>query len=699
MAKKFAILSSLVITSKSNLASANSETNSYMDWSLEQLMELKINVASKVPQTPLEAAAGISWYQQQDMERLGYHTLADLADITAGYSSTRSFGEVGLITRGQTAGAFDNNKHLLIVDGIPIHSARAYKTPVTNELPLFFADRVDFLRGPASFLYGVNAYHGLISIKPRTLTKNGTSSFFRLEHNNQLNQNAYHGISLQKTNMGSFELASSSTQRAPSRSQVGIDPDPNKLYYDDERSQFLRASYTFSDVFKGLSVGIVHIDRTTSIGEFWKGFSSPVNHMQFKSSIPYLKYQNQLSSDLRLNSYVKLNRSTEIGYWPSGIEGTLGDSTEVFASYQQAIQNKEYHGELHWQVHTNGSLILGLNNHTQKQMGASESYNGAFMTINNLTDSYSLMYDNGNGNVGTVNAIPESQAIETYLNFFQYHGKYEILDGLNLIAGLAKVASYSGDMSFSNLSPRFSIVQKFASNFSIKLLYGSALKAPGIKEFGLNSDAKAEMSRKGLDESLVATVDAETVATREFILIYWGKQTQLSLSLFASETKDTLLNETNSVIDNNGDPLIFNSYVNKGRITSNGGEFEFRYMTDSSFWIMFNHSLAWSQNEDRISPKDIPQSRSNTALGYRFNHLNSSLVAKHIRNFTGAEGNYKNKSLTSLDLLIKYHKNSSHGLNFMVKNLLNQEFYLPKGGIPTIPFQKRSLEISWELML
>ena len=672
----------------------------FLQMSLEELLEVKISVTSKQKTGPLMAAGGVSWYSQKEMDQLGYHSLARLANITPGFGTVQSFGEIGLSTRGQSPGAFDNNKHLLLVDEIPIYHARSYKAPIGSELPLFFAEQVDFLRGPASSLYGVNAYHGIISIQPRKQETTGHSSFFRFEHNPSQNSMGLHAVAYGKQDdNSSFELASSSTNRAPSKSQVGEATDEHRLYWDDESSSFFRGSFSPGGTLSGLSLGVVYTDRTTSIGEFWADFSSQVNLLRFKSLIPYIKFKKRLSESIGLNSYVKYNHSQESGYWPGGIEGSIGEDSTVFASYDLSIKTVEVLSELHINLGEYSSLLVGINADSQQQIGANESYNGAFMTVSNITDAYRLQYDNGNGNLGLVNSIESSDPINSGSAYIQYQRQLDILSGLAITAGIRSTHSQTKSNSYKQTSPRLSIVQKLTPELSIKGLYGSALKAPGIKEIGLNADARAEMIRKGLSESLVANVSAETVEAEEFILMYLDKDLLASLTLFRSKTKDSLQNLPQTTTDSNGDSLTYNSFVNLGTIESDGGELELRYRVGPSFWTALNYSLSSAKTHDGLSPMDIPQGQFNGTMATQLERLEGALVYRHINRYTGAEGSYKDRSLENLDLHVKYHSQEDLKLSLQLNNVLNQEFLLPRQGVPMIPQDKRSLQLAVELRL
>lgn len=123
--------------------------------SLEQLINMPVAVASTSTKSQADAPASVSVYDQVHLQQLNRYSLSELAQVTPGFAAYEIYGERVFSTRGQKAGSFENNKHLVLVDGIPVNHARANKAPTAYELPLLFATRVEFMRGPDSALHGV----------------------------------------------------------------------------------------------------------------------------------------------------------------------------------------------------------------------------------------------------------------------------------------------------------------------------------------------------------------------------------------------------------------------------------------------------------------------------------------------------------------------------------------------------------------
>ncbi|MGL1934625.1 MAG: TonB-dependent receptor [Fibrobacterales bacterium] len=138
-----------------------------MEMSFEELLNQTIVVASKKAEPVSDASGSVTVYSRKAMDAMGIYTLKDLAEVTPGYSlNVTSDNDVWLETRG-TYGTH-NSKHLILVDGVSINNARNYMGQVDWDLPLHCAERIEFLKGPASALYGTGAFNGVINIVSNT---------------------------------------------------------------------------------------------------------------------------------------------------------------------------------------------------------------------------------------------------------------------------------------------------------------------------------------------------------------------------------------------------------------------------------------------------------------------------------------------------------------------------------------------------
>ena len=120
----------------------------------EELLFAKIpmvTVVTRMEENVKNAPGIVKVYTDKEIEKLGCHTLKDLARITPGFGIESSFGLKGYEVRGFSSGrgGFDNSRVLVMIDGIPINHGRSLYGWCQEELPLYFAKGVEFLKGPS----------------------------------------------------------------------------------------------------------------------------------------------------------------------------------------------------------------------------------------------------------------------------------------------------------------------------------------------------------------------------------------------------------------------------------------------------------------------------------------------------------------------------------------------------------------------
>ena len=138
--------------------------------SLEQLMQMEVRTASRYAQTVLEAPAVVSVVTAEDIRLFGYRSLADvLASLRGLYVSyDRSYHYLG--TRGFATPGDYNTRVLLLVNGVRFNDTVYDQATVGTDFPLDLdlVERVEFVPGPGSAVYGANAFFGVVNVITRT---------------------------------------------------------------------------------------------------------------------------------------------------------------------------------------------------------------------------------------------------------------------------------------------------------------------------------------------------------------------------------------------------------------------------------------------------------------------------------------------------------------------------------------------------
>lgn len=150
---------------------ANTHSADLTGLPLEALMEVEVSSASKFPQKTTEAPAATTIITAADIKQYGYRTLADALRSVRGFftSYDRNYEYLGV--RGFGRSGDYNSRVLLLVDGYRLNDPVYDEAPIGTEFPLDMdlVDRIEIVRGPGSSIYGSNAVYGVINV----ITKNG----------------------------------------------------------------------------------------------------------------------------------------------------------------------------------------------------------------------------------------------------------------------------------------------------------------------------------------------------------------------------------------------------------------------------------------------------------------------------------------------------------------------------------------------
>jgi len=162
------LLSALLLAAGPALVpDAAADATAYTEMTLRELMDLEVfSAASKMPTELTRAPGTVYSFSRGDFERFGVRRLEDLLQFVPGFQLNqyrkrhRSIWARGSIDRY-------NDKLVLVVDGIQRRHLYYNHFALGDNFPLEKIDRVEIILGPASSLYGANAFGGIISVTTR----------------------------------------------------------------------------------------------------------------------------------------------------------------------------------------------------------------------------------------------------------------------------------------------------------------------------------------------------------------------------------------------------------------------------------------------------------------------------------------------------------------------------------------------------
>lgn len=276
--------------------------------SLEQLLDVEVSSASKFPQKVSDAPSAVSIVTAADIKAYGYRTLADVLQSIRGLYITNDKNYSYLGARGYARPGDYNSRVLLLVDGYRLNDAIYGGGLIGNAfiVDVDLIERVEFVPGPGSAVYGSNAFFGVVNVVTKTGQAIGrTEVSAEVASAGTVKGRVSYG---QRYGNGVDMLVSATTFRS----------DGEDVYfpeYDDPASnngvaQDLdhdRAKKFFYKVSNGrFTLETAYSSRTKAIptGAFEQLFNDPRSQGTDEQAFVDLKYSDAWSDTLRVNANV-----------------------------------------------------------------------------------------------------------------------------------------------------------------------------------------------------------------------------------------------------------------------------------------------------------------------------------------------------------------------------------------------------------
>ncbi len=143
-----------------------------LNLNIEDLGAIKIDTvfaASKVSEKVTDAPSSVTIVTRDEIRRFGYRTLGDIVRSVRSFDVTYDREYSYTTARGYSRLTDYGTRTLLLIDGHrmndPLFSAASVGTESLLDVDLI--ERVEFIRGPGSAIYGSNAFFAVINVVPR----------------------------------------------------------------------------------------------------------------------------------------------------------------------------------------------------------------------------------------------------------------------------------------------------------------------------------------------------------------------------------------------------------------------------------------------------------------------------------------------------------------------------------------------------
>jgi len=460
---------------KSSVPAAESD-ESLDDLDLLSLLEIDVSTATKTSESLEEAPAIITAITAQDIQRWGYENVGEVLRHVVGFYMIDDHIVPNMAVRGMSGGlGAESSVIKVMIDGRSV----AFRTTSGNWLgteliPLSMIKQVEIIRGPASALYGADAFLGvvnIITIKPEDVPTVGATVAGGV-----LGEEAFGRFDAISGTYGeSFDFLLSAAGRSDQLRGLSLpedSPSPRIPSYNlnETESQDLRrgslvvgsrAGYTHPEkghhlILSGYASGI----RRGGDFAHWSQLSSGTDAQgrEVGTVIELGQFRVNLSGLYQVTDELAL--ASQAMYFQGAV--LPRDRIEVASDLYYVERKMAYKGvdaslEGRWIPSRDLNVILGVESVYDDETLISSQ------RVSKDTDEV-LGGDSSRGNEGLLNlgafVSTNLQAIDRYLKLtggarYDYHNLYG-----------------------SQLSGRLGATSRITDSLVTKLLYGSAFKAP-----------------------------------------------------------------------------------------------------------------------------------------------------------------------------------------------------------------------------
>jgi len=642
---------------------AYGESQDLFHLSLVELLNIPITGSTHTTETQATVPSAVTVFDRQKIAQLGVETLAQLANLAPGFQVLRSGDSSGysmISSRGRRIGAV-SAEVLVLVDGRRTEDMRQSGVATLLEMPLSNIERVEFIRGPGSALYGSGAMMGVINV----ITREGARE-----------------LSLSAGNKGNSRL---SFLTALGDDDLGLDFHLDYAYSSGEK-------YNLPDTFSAEPVDTEDPYRNANIllKGHWHALEAALRyahqdyekfyiidvvdpnvsdyHLSVKDFI--LRHTGEFGNITSVNSLVIGEAATEItgrstppGQF-SAVSQPPSDAPFIY-NISVTATKWEFENQTHWALNSKNRLTLG-GSYRSNELTENTSRGNFSLTEFPFPSAPNLAFE------GDIYSL-DSESV------FGVFGQWqsEIRQQSNLTVGL-RFDRYP-EIDEQNVSPRFAWVETLNSHNRLKFLYGEAFRAPNIHEMGLASN----------DFILSNTeLRAETVTTQELIWFGNAGKWLWSLGYFVNQFDDAIL----QVVPPE-DPGV-RQYRNQSYDSSQGWEGELQVQL-SSRWLL-GATITKLSTLDDLAYRES-QDLASLTVNYANSRWNMNLALA----YRGARGN----SLSTPNALgdywlsyakVQYQLNAAFRLFFLANNLSDETIFFPAqgGNLPRgVPSRGREIKL------
>ncbi|HEX2876110.1 MAG TPA: TonB-dependent receptor [Polyangiaceae bacterium] len=450
------------------------------DLSLVELLDTEVVSASLSEQSLAEAAAVIDVITQEDLRARGYRSVAEALQSVAGVDLVSDHFQWNMGVRGVADGTRGYSRIVkVMIDGQPVSFRPSGENFLGLELiPLGVIDHIEIIRGPASVLYGANAFLGVVNIITlKGYGLSGNSLSFGYEGGPKVQSPWGEGVVAQQ--WGDLSLLLGAAEETTTLDGYRLVPLPGRSHPragETSRTQatpngsaFGRLTYD-SETLGTLSLD-GHLQRLDRSAEFadW-GVMTHDNRLELLNGYGRLRYNAQLGRAVVLDVSGALSHGTK---GPSDHLNTAPERSSYIAR-ELGYTGRDLSGTVTYRLDRKSAALLGVDANFEQQM---------LLTHYAVTPSGARLLLPPAG-TPTGERDFRNIGVFAHASFFPFARRSAgALSGLGLAAGAREDTH---NIYGNNWSARAGLVYELFERHYVKLLFGTAFRAPSSTQLFSN---------------------------------------------------------------------------------------------------------------------------------------------------------------------------------------------------------------------
>ncbi len=627
-----------------------------LSMSLEELSQVRITVASLFDTDELHAASNTSVVTEQDWQRIGARRTLDAIDqLPATLVIPHLYGTEIIAIRGyaQPTSARGVATNL---DGIHLNNfafgTGQYDTPNIN---LGVLDRIEMIRGPASALYGTDAFHGVLSLHSFESEQDINDVRAEMASNGYYQVAARHSGAIAESVR--LNLAAAGSGEPDQDVQYTIDnpaPGAANHYHKEQRYDSQTISLKLAsdpDAAWSWHWG-TYVDQFESVD----GVVGPVNYQGDQETANYMtqlgvSHNLEHGRSLQASAYYRDSSVERVSVAPPGVPvpgGTNLLDENVYGINLTLRQPRQNQDDTQW------ALSAGYD--VQNLVRAETSLEGTPAG----TPPIEVM--GGKRSREIANLVFEADTPTFGEQWLLVYG--------------GRVDQYSDFGTES--SPRLGLIYLPTTDSAIKLLYGRAFRAPTA--FELYIKPINNIGQQGNQE-----LKPEIMDTLELVLMRQGQNWKGNVVLFENRWHDTISLDITPTVS---------TYSNTGSSRARGVESTLTWLP-GPWRVEFNAAYTRSRNLTTKEDYELfPQLMGHLGIGYDWRAHNTELYVIN-RAHSKVDDVIGNAARTPqklpvywrTDLMLKHDFSAELEGHVSIINLFDRDNYLPsalgvQGGYP-----------------